>query len=191
MIDRLKVRPKMMAAVAAVVVVVATTSSIVTWSLTPRLGTNVGARNLHECSGDTLPGFEQHQGAGGSEYVFIIWVNTAKHACTLQGFPSLRLLDGSGKVMRHEPQRHSTTAPLNRVVVAPGGDAGFVMSFPDGAVPGLDPPSGCRSAATLEVMLPHVTQSGQPYIAYFQIPLAPCAGGGFLVSALQRGLPLA
>lgn len=93
--------------------------------------------------------------------------------------------------MRHEPQRDDTSIPSRRVVVSPDGEAGFIVSFPDGQVPGVDPRNGCRAASTMEVKLPQVMQNGQAFTVYFDIRLAPCAGGGFSVSPLQRNIPLA
>lgn len=181
---------KVISAVAAIIVVVSVTSSLITWSLTSRSPTEASTRGAHQCSGNSLSAFEQHQGAGGSVYVNILLVNISTHACTLRGFPVVTLLDSAGRLMRHEPQQDDPWIPPRRVEVPGGGRAGFVMQFPDGPVPGVDPRSGCRAAATLKVTLPHVNQYSEPYTASFQMPLAPCAGGGFSVTALQRGNPL-
>jgi hypothetical protein len=121
-------------------------------------------------------------------YVSAIFINSSKKACSLFGYPVVTLLNARGP-MAHELQRNDSFVPVRRVVVSPEGIAGFVLQYGDGSVAGVDPPQGCRTASQMEVELPHVREFEQPYTTYFTFPLAPCDGGGFSVTALQRGQP--
>ena len=123
-------------------------------------------------------------------YVGVIFLNLSRTDCTLVGYPAITLLNAEGRTMMHERKRNSPWVPSRRVVVSRGGTAGFVIQFSDGAVSGVDPRQGCRAATVLEVQLRDVLQYGQPYTTYFSMPLAPCDGGGFEVTAIQRGDPL-
>ncbi len=123
-------------------------------------------------------------------YVSVIFLNTSKSSCTLTGFPTVTLYNAAGRPMTNESQKNSPWIPTRRVTVSSGGVAGFTIQFPDGAVRGIDPPQGCRMATSTQVKLPHVFENGQPFTAYFSMKLAPCDGGGFEVTAVQKGDPL-
>jgi hypothetical protein len=177
------------ASIFSLIVVVAAVSSAITWSLSNQPSSH-SMPSVLRCSGNDLSSFEQHQGAGGSMYVSVIFLNTSKRRCSLSGFPSVTLYNSAGLPMAHEAQKNSPSIPSRRVTLMSGGVAGFIIQFSDGSVPGVDPPDGCRAATSAQVRLPHVRENGQPFIANFSIPLAPCDGGGFEVTALQKGQPL-
>lgn len=173
----------------AVIIVVAGASALVTRSLTRSSGDQKAPATLHTCSGNDLTAFETHQGAGGSMYVFIIFVNQSKSICTLEGYPNVNLLNSEGSIMPRERQSDLARPPSRRVVLKREGIAGFVLQYGETPMPGVDPATGCRASTQMEVELPHVRQFGETYQAYLAIPLAPCGGGGFSVSAIQEGLP--
>jgi hypothetical protein len=184
------VRLRLIVSMVALVIVAASVSSVITWSLVRHSGVGASDRTVRPCSGNALDASEQHQGAGGSMYVFVIFLNTSSTGCSLAGYPTVTLYNATGTAMAHEPQRDSPWTTPRRVVVASGGVAGFVMQFGDGAVSGVDPPQGCRAASSMEVTLPHVLQDGLVYRASLTMPLAPCDGGGFEVTAMQGGEPM-
>jgi hypothetical protein len=183
-------RTRFKTSIFALIVVVAGVSSVITWSLTSQSRSKTMSKIIHPCSGNSLSSFENHQGAGGSIYVSVIFLNTSKSQCSLTGFPVVTLYNAKGYPMTNEPQKDAPWIPLRRVIVSNGGEAGFVIQFADGAVPGVDPPQGCRAAASMQLKLPHVFQNGQPYTTSFTMDLAPCDGGGFEVTAIQKGEPM-
>ena len=185
-----KNRSFFLASLFALVIIVASVSSVITWSLTNQSSVKTTLKSVHPCSGNSLSAFEQHQSAGGSMYVSVIFLNNSKTDCSLVGFPIVSLYDAGGFPMIHESQRNSSWISSRRVIVSSGGVAGFVIQFADGAVPWVDPPQGCRAATSMEVKLPNVLQYDLPFMTYFSMPLAPCDGGGFEVTAIQKGEPL-
>lgn len=173
----------------ALLIIVACVSSFTTWSLTKDSGAGASLLGLRSCSANSLTAFEQHQGAGGSMYVNVIFINQSKRDCTLEGYPVVSLFSADGMVMAHEPQRNSSWVRTRRVVLKSGGVDGFVLQYGEEPVPGVDPSRGCRVSTEMKVELPHAIQFGYPYTAYFTMPLAPCDGGGFEVTAIQHGDP--
>jgi hypothetical protein len=173
-----KNRSFFLASLFALVIIVASVSSVITWSLTNQSSVKTTLKSVHPCSGNSLSAFEQHQSAGGSMYVSVIFLNNSKTDCSLVGFPIVSLYNAGGFPMIHESQRNSSWISSRRVIVSSGGVAGFVIQFADGAVPGV------------EVKLPNVLQYDLPFMTYFSMPLAPCDGGGFEVTAIQKGEPL-
>lgn len=190
MIDLKKSRTLGFAWILALVVIVSSVSSFITWSLANRSSAKTLLQSPRLCSSNSLSAYERHNGAGGSMYVSVIFLNSSKSECSLFGFPVVTLYNARGFPMKNESQKNSPSFPSRPAIVSSGGVAGFVMQFPDGAVPGIDPRQGCRSAASMQVKLPHVKQYGQSFTTYFMINLAPCDGGGFEVTAIQRGDPL-
>jgi hypothetical protein len=187
--DRLNKRSVVFASLLALVAVVVGVSTIPTWSYAGQSSAKLNLKSVHPCSGNSLSAYEQHQGAGGSMYVFVIYLNSSKTDCSLGGYPAVSLYHSNGSPMKHESQRNSRWIPPRRVIISSGAVAGFVIQFADGAVSGVDPPQGCRAASSMEVKLPHIVENGQPFTSYFTISLAPCDGGGFSVTAIQRGQP--
>jgi hypothetical protein len=188
--DPKKNRFLVLASILFLIIIVACVSSVITWSLTNHSSSKTTFQDSHLCSGNSLSASEQHQGAGGSMYVSVIFLNTSKTDCSLVGFPVVTLYNVKGLPMNHESQKNSPWIPSRRVTVSSGGVAGFVIQFADGEVAGVDPPQGCRSATSMQVKLPKVRQYELPFLTYFSVPLAPCDGGGFEVTAIQKGEPL-
>jgi hypothetical protein len=188
--DPKKNRTLFLASFVALVIIVAGVSSVITWSFTSQSSVKAPLQSVRPCSGNSLSAFENHQGAGGSMYVSVIFLNSAKTDCSLNGFPIVTLHNANGIPMTHESQRNSPWIHSRQIIVSSGGVAGFVMQFADGAVTGIDPTQGCREATSMQVKLPTVLQYDLPYLAYFSVPLAPCDGGGFEVTAIQSGNPL-
>jgi Protein of unknown function (DUF4232) len=92
--------------------------------------------------------------------------NRSTLACTMAGFPAVRLLDARGRVIATLPGHDAATSPVVRL--RPGGSAYFSV----GQLSGPEyPGQPCPAAATLVVTPPHQGQA-------LSIPatLAPCGG---------------
>ena len=102
----------------------------------------------------------------GRQWTTYVFRNRSALACTLSGFPAVRLLDAHGRVIASLPGRDTGTSPV--VLPRPGGSAYFSI----GQLLNPDyPGQPCPAAATLVVTPPHQRQA-------LTIPttLAPCGG---------------
>lgn len=93
-------------------------------------------------------------GAAGTTYRRINFVNTGAHRCTLRGWPrvAFRAADGQriGKAASREP------SPVHRVTIPAGAKARVSVGVPN---PANFPPADCRSAHAQQVRMrpPHRT----------------------------------
>jgi Protein of unknown function (DUF4232) len=92
--------------------------------------------------------------------------NRSTSACTMAGFPAVRLLDARGRVIATLPGHDAATSPVVRL--RPGGSAYFsVGQLLHPEYPG----QSCPAAATLVVTPPH-----QGHALTIAATLAPCGG---------------
>jgi hypothetical protein len=113
----------------------------------------------------------------GRQWTTYAFQNRSAQACTVSGFPMVRLLDAPGRVIATVPGHDAATSPVVRL--RPGGLAYFgIGQLLNPAYPGQP----CPAAATLVVTPPHQDQT-------LTIPttLAPC--GGRLRSADIHSMP--
>jgi Protein of unknown function (DUF4232) len=113
----------------------------------------------------------------GRHWTAYVFQNHSALACTMSGFPAVRLLDARGRVMAALPG-NDATGPVVRL--RPGGSAYFGI----GQLLNPDyPGQPCPPAATLVVTPPHQAQA-----LTVATTLAPC-GGRLWGAAIQAGAP--
>jgi hypothetical protein len=111
-------------------------------------------RSLATCSGSHLAGrVTGSSGAAGTISLAIRLRNVSNRACTMTGYPRLRIVDGTTRL----PTRvtHGGLAflerPVRRVRLAPGGVASILLAYED--VP-VGNETSCRSGTALLVRPP-------------------------------------
>jgi hypothetical protein len=94
------------------------------------------------------------QGAAGSTYQSVVFVNTGAQACTMFGYPGAAFVDAGGKVLGKPASRDP--GKKHTVTLSPGGSAYTVVREPDAD---NFPPSACRetTADRLQVYPPGET----------------------------------
>jgi uncharacterized protein DUF4232 len=102
----------------------------------------------------------------GRQWTTYAFRNRSALACTLSGFPAVRLLDAHGRVIATMPGRDTGTSPV--VLLRSGGSAYFSIGQ---LLNPESPGQPCPAATTLVVTPPHQGQA-------LSIPttLAPCGG---------------
>jgi Protein of unknown function (DUF4232) len=93
------------------------------------------AASAGACAGSQLkPAYVGTEGATGHMEVTLALRNVSAQSCTLRGYPAARLLDDSGRTLPMQVQRGGgffpdTLAPASAVVLRPGAQARFGLSF--------------------------------------------------------------
>ncbi|MEU2339836.1 DUF4232 domain-containing protein [Streptomyces sp. NPDC013172] len=87
---------------------------------------------------------DNNPGAGQENFPLIV-TNFSDHACTLDGFPGVAFVDGSGAQLGPDPKRN--TATVTKITLAPGKSAWAGLSFGNPKV------SGARTVAPAAILI--------------------------------------
>jgi hypothetical protein len=117
-------------------------------------------------------------GTAGTIYVDAVFTNQSLRTCTLDGYPSVVLVDAHNATLG-APAMHSTAFPASTVTLHPGESAHAAMGFPE---PGNFAPSICSAASTNLRATPPGT------IASLETPLTRQYCPGFSVTTIQPGI---
>jgi hypothetical protein len=146
-------------------------------------GTAVAAPAVAPCGGGQLSGkVRQTGGAAGTIAVSIAVRNTSPVACTLRGFPLLKLRNDAGPLPTRV--RHGGVAlleqPVSTIRLAPGARASLLLTYSN--VP-TGSETTCRRATRLVVIL----GAGRGRFS-LPFPTAPCNRGTLHESPFLAGL---
>ncbi len=124
------------------------------------------------------------EGAAGTTYRRINFVNTGARRCTLRGWPRVAFRDADGHRIG-KPASHEPPHPAHQVTIPAGGRAHSWVAVPN---PGNFPPAQCRSthAEQIRVTPPHRTWS---VVLSWSIDVCRKPAGRTHVDAVHRGSP--
>lgn len=94
-------------------------------------------------------------GAAGSSYTVFTLTNTGTSPCSLQGFPGVALLDGSGAILGAPATRNGAPGPA--IELAPGARGQFTVQVSDVTQPGCEGPGAVPQSAQIQVYPPNNT----------------------------------
>jgi hypothetical protein len=118
-------------------------------------------------------------GTAGTMYMNADVVNMGTAKCTLSGYPTVFLADGTGSTTGMGAESSSDYTPTS-ITLAPGNAAHSLLAFPDAgnfANPGI-----CSGASTQLYFYPPASTT------YLQTPLVQHACPGFRTTALKAGI---
>ncbi|HUY10270.1 MAG TPA: DUF4232 domain-containing protein [Candidatus Dormibacteraeota bacterium] len=129
----------------------------------------------------------QSNGAAGHQSYAFVLTNTGSTSCTLDGYPYVQLLDGSGNALGTTPIESNdgvTSVSLlpETVTLAVGGTASFALQYED-------VPTGsqtCPAAASMRIYLPGTADTTAPSPVTVSTDIAPC-GGIVYLSPIRAG----
>ena len=123
------------------------------------------------------------EGAAGSTYRRINFVNTGEHPCTLRGWPTITFRGAAGHRIGKESSRTPSRHPL--VTVPAGGRAHANVRVPN---PGNFTPSDCRARQAHEIW---VTPPHRRFTVRLAWTIDVCSkpAGRTSVDAVHRGSP--
>jgi hypothetical protein len=117
------------------------------------------------------------EGAAGTNYLHLVLANKSNGSCTLAGYPTVFLVDGSNNTLGSGASPQPATTP-GTITLAPSAKAHVVAGFPQ---PGNFPSGTCTaSSASIRLYLPGAT-------SYIDTTLAKPYCPGFSVTALSAG----
>ena len=131
-----------------------TTSSTTTTTVAPTTtSTGTGSSSGGCASDQLLISFVGEQGAAGSEIGIYAFQNTTNSPCTLVGYPGMQMLNANGQTIPTKVVRQPDPfGPPSVVTLSPGGDAYFVIQYPDGTgYAGLS----CPTSSSIEFTAPN------------------------------------
>ncbi|MFN2452384.1 MAG: DUF4232 domain-containing protein [Candidatus Dormibacteria bacterium] len=144
------------------------------------------ASGPHRChTNQVAVQFLPAQGATGHSFRSAALRNTAGGTCTVYGYVGMLLLDAAGRPLPTVVQRGGGmlgTPPPALVALRPMAIAYFEMEYSNMQ----SGPSPCPTSAQVEVTPPDETTH-----LLVDLPLAPCADGRLIVTALHDGAPRA
>lgn len=109
---------------------------------------------IRRCAGNLLAAYPSGSDAGlGHEGTMFRIHNMGSTACSLRGYPSVRLVDARGGVLATHVQRGpgylSGNPPVSDAVLVPGGNAYFVLEWDHMPGPGQSCPTSRRLLITM------------------------------------------
>jgi hypothetical protein len=129
----------------------------------------------------------QSNGAAGRQGYAIVLTNTGSTPCTLEGYPYVQLVDGSGNALSTTPIESNdgdTSVSLlpETVTLGARGTASFGLQYdlvPTGS-------QTCPAAASMRIYLPGKADTSAPSPVTFSTDIAPC-GGIVYLSPIHAG----
>ncbi|MGB9484269.1 MAG: DUF4232 domain-containing protein [Candidatus Dormiibacterota bacterium] len=129
----------------------------------------------------------QSNGAAGRQGYAILLTNTGTTSCTLEGYPYVQLVDGSGNALSTTPIESddgvtSVSVLPDTVTLGAGGTASFALQYdlvPRGS-------QTCPTAASMRIYLPGTSDTATPAPVTFSAEIAPC-GGIVYLSPIHAG----
>ena len=118
---------------------------------------------------------------GGVRVTPYILTNTSSSACTLDGYPSVELLNGRGAVVKRSTQQKSDE-PVSLVLVETGKTAWFSLNYNSGGAGYMGRP--CPTYNKIRIRISGVTS---PVV--FRSSIQTCPRTDFQVTSIQSGAP--
>lgn len=118
-------------------------TSAVLKNLTDKNGKAATKKTVTSC--DLALSIANKQGAAGTIHEDLVFTNKGSSNCTLNGYPTVTLLDSGGKTMG-QAAAHDTSVSASQVTVKPGGAAYASLSLPN-QVTG----TSCSKAAAAQI----------------------------------------
>lgn len=139
--------------------------------------------NAQPCAREALSIKEGETDAamGGVRRTPFVLTNVSKAACTLEGYPSIQLLNKAGAVVKRAAKQKSED-PITAATVEPGKSAWFALNFNSGGAGYMGPP--CPTYRQLRITTP-----GAKSPITLKTEIQTCAGSQFDVTPVQSGTP--
>lgn len=118
---------------------------------------------------------------GGVRRTPFVLTNVSKTPCTLEGYPSLELLNKAGALVKRATKQKSDD-PITKATIEPGKSAWFALNFNAGGAGNMGPP--CPTYRQLKVTTPGARR---PFVLRSEIQ--SCGRSDFEVTAIQSGTP--
>ena len=118
---------------------------------------------------------------GGVRRTPYVLTNVSKTPCTLEGYPSLELLNKSGAVVKRATRQKSGD-PIAKATLEPGKTAWFALNFNAGGAGYMGPP--CPTYRKIRV-----TTRGAKTPFVLKTEIQTCAKTDFQVTAIVAGTP--
>jgi hypothetical protein len=128
-------------------------------------------------TGDLGMSIGSTEGTAGTVYQHIVFANKGSKTCTIAGYPTVFLLDGSSNVLGSGAVP-TTVSPGTTISLAPGAKSHLAVGFPQA---GNFPTGTCTAnSVTIRVFLPGTA-------SYLDAPLAKPYCPGFSTTAIISG----
>ena len=139
--------------------------------------------NLQPCAREALKIKEGETDAamGGVRRTPYVLTNISQSPCTLQGYPSLELLNNAGVVIKRATKQ-KTDEPITAATLEPGKTAWFALNFNAGGAGNMGKP--CPSYRQLRIITPGAKR---PFVLKTEIQT--CARSDFDVTPFVAGMP--
>lgn len=118
---------------------------------------------------------------GGVRRTPFVLTNISKAACTLEGYPSLELLNKTAAVVKRATKQKSDD-PISKATLEPGKTAWFALNFNAGGAGNMGPP--CPTYRQLRITTPGAKR---PFVLRSEIQ--SCGRSQFEVTPIQSGTP--
>ncbi|HEX3146239.1 MAG TPA: DUF4232 domain-containing protein [Pyrinomonadaceae bacterium] len=173
------------------IVVVALTSVVLQVTVNGKVGlreaTTLSVRqapaNVQPCAREALKIKEGETDAamGGVRRTPYVLTNISQSPCTLQGYPSLELLNNAGAVIKRAT-KEKTDEPITAATLEPGKTAWFALNFNAGGAGYMGKP--CPTYRQLRITMPGAKR---PFVLKTEIQT--CARSDFDVTPVVAGTP--
>ena len=139
--------------------------------------------NAQPCAREALSIKEGETDAamGGVRRTPFVLTNVSKAPCTLEGYPSLELLNKAGTLVKRATKQKSDD-PITKATIEPGKTAWFALNFNAGGAGNMGPP--CPTYRQLRITTPGARR---PFVLRSEIQT--CGRSQFDVTPIQSGMP--
>ena len=129
----------------------------------------------------TIKEGETDAAMGGVRQTPFVLTNASKAPCTIEGYPSLELLNKAGTVVKRATRQKSDN-PIASATLDPGKTAWFALTFNAGGAGYMGKP--CPAYRRMRITTPGAKR---PFVLRTEIQT--CAKTNFEVTAIQAGAP--